>query len=187
MENVDVAKLVPKIVSWLNDTSGPMNPAVHLSISSGIPGFHWEDGSLGLIFKRFFISAVAMGDPQKRIRVDVIEKSKMRGMETFFEFSPLRWIRCSIFFQSSLRFDASAKAIMKEIGYRCSEWIGNEKSDSQLGSFSRNLAGRPELILYLMHRNNDIQCDILIPVIEENNRFLNDYGTTGHLVKFCTT
>ena len=175
MKNIDLSELVPDIVTRMNNSRGATKASVHLAIPSDISRFQWKDNSLELMIKSFLMEARMASRHKKTVHMKITEKSKMKGLEMFFAFSPLRWIHCSIVFQAFSKFTDSAKSIAGGLGYQCLEWIGSDNSDDQLGAYCRNPKENPEMILYLSHRETRIQCDLLIPVVEHSKRSLNSY------------
>ena len=177
MKNIDLSTLAPEIVLRLNKIGGPTKPFIHLSIADEISLFRWKDDSLDLMLRRFLICAMSMGDPGRSVRMNIVEKSMMKGLETFFAFSAPRWIHCSIVFEAPSRFETSAKSVLDGLGYQCFEWIGNENSVDQLGAYCKGSGRQPELVLYLSHRKSSIQCDLIIPVIEQDDDVSSNRGT----------
>jgi hypothetical protein len=59
-----------------------------------------------------------------------------------------------------------AQKILKRLGYRCSEWAGLERPESQLGGFHYGTDDKPSLILFIQNRGTQRNCDMLIPVMD---------------------
>jgi hypothetical protein len=187
MNRIDLSKLVPRMVLWLNDTAERSQPSIYISVPSAIPCFDWPDHSLEILLRKLLVSAMSVGESRKRIRLEVCEKSKMRGFETFFSVSALRWIQCSLLFQTQFRFEAAARTIMNSLGYRCIEWIGGDNTEGQLGAYSRIRVRQPEVVLYIAQRDFPVQCDLFIPVIERRADFSDNVRPEVHRGKMEVT
>ncbi|MBN2241621.1 MAG: hypothetical protein JW793_02945 [Acidobacteria bacterium] len=170
MRHIDLSVCVSEVVMEMNNSGRDAKPSVQLSIPADISGFRCKGNDLEQMMKRFLSGAVAASQPEESVQVEITEKAKMKGLESFFAFSPLRWVHCSIVFQAVSKFTDPAKFILRDLGYRCLEWIGGEDSDDQLGAYCRDSGEYPEIILYLSRWKTRVRCDLLIPVVEHANR-----------------
>jgi hypothetical protein len=59
-----------------------------------------------------------------------------------------------------------AKTILEDLGYSCSEWVGVEDSEAQLGAFRFGAQDAVALVLFVRNLRTRRICDILIPVNE---------------------
>jgi hypothetical protein len=169
MRTVDLPAQVQKIVHRLNSLGGSTLSNVELLISSDICRFQWNDDSLELLIRKFLIHAMSVCGYRSRIHLEVCEKSRMKGLETFLSLVASRWVACSFVFQAYSRFEDSAKSVMQSMGYRCMEWIGGDHSGDQMGMYCRDGKQCPELVLYLLHGHFYIQCDLLMPIFERTD------------------
>ena len=80
--------------------------------------------------------------------------------------SPSYWFRLSVQSQAATGFEKGAREILEDLGYRCSEWVGIDDSDFQLGAFHYGKQDTLALVLFIKNSSARRVCDFLIPVNE---------------------
>jgi len=101
-------------------------------------------------------------------------RAKMADLEEFFAISPLNWIQFSIVSQGSIGFEEGARQILRDLGYRCDEWIGAEDSQVQLGAYCLVTAPEARLILCVQNRKGRNKCEILIPITQPASQAIDE-------------
>jgi hypothetical protein len=160
--NVISREIIPK----LNTRHSASGPSVYLSIASSISEFPWQSGNLETLIEKLLDHVLKISDPGRRVRIAVHEKKRMVDLERFFSIFPRYWFHLSVESQAASGFEDGAKRIFKNFGYCCSEWVGVEGSESQLGAFHHEAQGTPALILFVQNHGARRNCDLLIPVKE---------------------
>jgi len=100
------------------------------------------------------------------VRVAVHEMKRKTDLEEFISVHPEYWLHLSIESQAATGYEGGAKKILHDLGYECSEWIGMEESESQLGVFRFGTQDLPSLILFFHNRQALRNCNFLIPVVD---------------------
>jgi hypothetical protein len=155
-----------KIVHRFNKKNKNLGPSIHLSISPSLSGFSRHEGKLEALAAQFLISTLAFGSQARCIRVAVRIKRRMTDLEKFFSISPAHWFHLSAKGDLETGFEGSVREVLKDLGFRCSEWIGVEDSEARLGAFHDGTSKDPSLIVYVQDQGSRRQCDFLIPVTE---------------------
>jgi hypothetical protein len=163
---MDSAVIIRDVVTKLNDRQNESQSYIHLSIPPILSEFRWRDSHFKDLIKRFFTAALKSSQPKRAIRIAVREMKGKTDLEEFFSISPSRWFRMSMECCANADFTAIAQKILKDLGYRCSEWVGIENSESQLGDFHYGDEDRPAIILFIQNRGTRRNCDFLIPVMD---------------------
>jgi hypothetical protein len=155
-----------EIIPKLNDKHSAIGPSVYFTISSSISEFHWQNGNLEMLIERILDHVLKISDPGSRVRIAVHEKKRMVDLERFFSIFPRYWFHLSVESQATSGFEDGAKRIFKNFGYCCSEWVGVEGSESQLGAFNHEAQETPALVLFIQNHGARRNWDTLIPVLE---------------------
>jgi hypothetical protein len=166
MNKMDLAKNIKDIILRLNNRRSGFRPSIHLTIPPVLSKFPWHDYNLEKVVERFLNHILAISHPERRVRVAVHEKKRMADLEIFFSVSPSYWFHLSVESQSKTGFEDGARKILEELGYCCSEWMGVENSESQLGAFYLGTQDKLAVVLYVESRGARRNCDFLIPVAE---------------------
>jgi hypothetical protein len=163
---MDLANTVSKIVLRLNNERPKFKPHIQLSVPFTLCELPSNANKLEMLFEKLLAHALAISHPSRRIRVAVYEKRKMSDLEKFFSISPRYWFHFRVEIQAEEGLENGAKAILEDLGYRCSEWVGVEDSESQLGAFHIGVQDTVALVLYIRNHRSRRNCDFLVPVIE---------------------
>jgi hypothetical protein len=166
LKHMDSAVIIRDVVTKLNNRQNESQSYLHLSIPPILSEFRWRDSHFRNLIKKFFASALKNSHPKRPIRIAVNELKGKADLEQFFSISPSRWFRMSMECCANADFAAIAQNILKDLGYRCSEWVGIENSESQLGDFRYGTEDHPAIILFIQNRGTRRNCDFLIPVMD---------------------
>ncbi len=163
---MDAECIVTEIAPKLRGKSAQIGSPFYLSLSSNLAEFNWSGGDLKALLDAFLDHAVEMNHPGRSVRVSIHEKERMSDLENFFSLHPHYWFRLCVEGHSTQGFEKGARQILENLGYHCSEWIGVEGSESQLGAFHCEAQVNPALILFVQSHGSRRTCDFLIPVLE---------------------
>jgi hypothetical protein len=163
---MDPADIVSNIVLRLNKERHELGPQIQLSIPPNLYEFPSNGNKLETLIEKFLAHVLAISHPSRRVRVAVYQKRKMADLQEFFCISPLYWFRFRIESHAATGLENGAKTILKDLGYFCSEWVGVEDSEAQLGAFRFGTQEAVALILFIRNLRARRICDILIPVNE---------------------
>lgn len=163
---MNLATSIRKIVLGLNNKRAGLKPPVHLSIPRAVSKLSWSGDNLEKLIKRFLDHVLMVSYPESNVRILVHEKQNMSDLEKFFSTSPSYWLLLSVQSQAKTGFEKGAREILEDLGYRCSEWVGIENSDSQLGAFHHGQQDTLALVLFIQNHRTHRVCDFFIPVIE---------------------
>jgi hypothetical protein len=160
------ATAVDKIVTDLNRKRALPNPAIRLSLPQAHSHVIPPDRNLAGMIRKFLNHALEISQSTDSIKVAVREKQRMTDLEKFLFISPQYWLHLIISSNSAKGFEDGAKDILKDLGYQCSEWIGMEGSESQLGIYFCGTRKAIALVVFIENRGARRSCDFLIPVNE---------------------
>jgi hypothetical protein len=159
---VNPERIVKEIILKLNDKWG--RSSVYLSIPPDLSEFQWDDSNFEDLIKQFLDHMLDISYSDCPVRMAVHEMKQKTDLERFFSISPEYWLNLSVECQANTGAESGAKKILEGLGYQCSEWIGVEDSESQLGAFHLEAIEKPALILFVQNRGAKRKCDFLIPV-----------------------
>jgi hypothetical protein len=154
---------IRKVVLGINKKRAGKS-SVYLSIPSDVSEFNWQDKNLQKLIRLFLEHVSSASHPGSSIRVSVHEKAGMRDLEKFFSTTPAYWFHFSVQSQAQTGFEKCAREILESLDYHCSEWMGVEDSDSQLGAFHYGTQESISLVLFIENHRSRRICDFLIPV-----------------------
>jgi hypothetical protein len=140
--------------------------SMHISLPFGTSRLSWNDRRLETLLCRLAHKASLEVNPGKTIRIAVRPRTKMRGLEKFFQICPSHWIQLRIAWCGPDGFDMDARELITGLGYRCEEWIGASGSWPQLGAFSFGARRLVKFLFWVRREKNLQQCDLLIPIME---------------------
>jgi hypothetical protein len=155
-----------RIVHRLNKKYKKLGPSIHLSLSPSIAGFSRHEGKLEALAEQFLIRTLEFSSHARCIRVAVRLKRRMEDLEKFFSIFPVQWFHLSAKGDLETGFEGSVREVLKDLGFRCSEWIGVEDSEARLGAFHYGASKDLALIVYVQDQGFSRQCDFLIPVTD---------------------
>jgi hypothetical protein len=163
---MDPVNALTQTVLKLNNGRSKLRPHIQLSMPATISIIPSDGNKLETLIERFLTHALAISHPSRHVRVGVYQKRKMADLEKFFCISPLCWVHFRVESHAATGLENGAKKILKGLGYFCSEWVGVEDSEAQLGAFRFGTQESVTLILFIRNRRARRICDILIPVNE---------------------
>jgi hypothetical protein len=163
MKRMDLGALMRRIVHRINRIRVGIGASVHLSIPGNLPEFSWHDCSLEKLMERLIHYAALISDPARPLRIAIHQKKQLLDLEKFFGISATPWIQVRIELEPA-EFDAGARQILEDHGYRCEEWIGVEDSIQRLGAFSFGTDKKHPLVLWAENYGRRSKCDLLIPI-----------------------
>ena len=166
MRKTKMSALMKSIARGCRTLLAQKESSLQLSLPFPLTRLHCHDRRMERLLCRLARKASLKVHPGKTIRIAVRQRGRMRDLEKFFEIQPAHWIQLRIAWSGPAGFERDARDLMRGLGYRCEEWIGENGSWPQLGAFS---FGTKRLLKFLFwaQRQKDIQkCDLLIPVME---------------------
>jgi hypothetical protein len=163
---MESAVIIRSVISELNSQQCKSGSSLHLSIPSGFSESRWHDRNLKNEIGRFLAYALESSQSKRAIRIAVHEMKSEADLMQLLSISPCCRFRLSVESQANTDFAAMAKKILKDLGYRCSEWAGMEESESQPGDFRLGTKDSPALILFVRTHGTRRNCDFLIPATE---------------------
>jgi hypothetical protein len=175
MNEMDLATNVKEIILRLNKRRTDSKPFIQLTVPPVLSKFHWQNYNLEKLIEKFLDHISATSHPTRRVRVAVHEKKRMVDLEKFFSIYPAYWFHLSIESQSAIRLEDGTRKILEDLGYRCSEWMGVENSESQLGAFHREAQDKLAVVLYIQSHGVRRHFDFLIPVSEVEQKLFTSY------------
>jgi hypothetical protein len=156
------ATIVKGIILKLNDRDP--RSSIYLSIPTDLSEFRWDDHNFENMIEKFLDHVLRNSHPDSYVRVAVHKMKQKTDLEEFFSIRPEYWLRLRVESQAKTGFESGAQKILEGLGYKCSEWIGVEDSESQLGAFHFGTEDRTALILFAQNQGSRRICDFLIPV-----------------------
>jgi len=162
---VNPTAVIEGVILKLNDRSA--RPSVHLTIRTDLSDFRWDARKLKDLIDRFLGHVLEAGRPNCPVRMMVHEIRRKADLEDIFSVHPEYWLDVRIEFQTETGCEREARGILEGLGYECSEWIGVEDSESQLGAFHHGSGDTPDLILFVQNHGSRRGFDFLIPVVPE--------------------
>jgi len=160
------AVIIKEVVVKTSRKRSRFKRSLQLTIPTILSDFQWPEANFEKLIERFIGYVSDISHPGRRVQIAVSEMKKKTDLEEFFSISPAYWLHLSVRGQSETGFECGAKKILEDLGYRCSEWIGVEDSDSQLGAFHLQTQDRPALVLFVQNRGARRNCDLLIPITQ---------------------
>jgi hypothetical protein len=158
------AIIIKGIILKLNSKRSRAKASIQLSIPTVLSDFQWDDCHFRNLIEKFLNHVLAVSHPSARVRIAVHEMKRKADLEEFFSIHPDYWLNLSFESQAKTGFGSGAKTILEALGYRCSEWIGVEDSESQLCAFCFAPQDKHALVLFFQNRGAHRKCDFLIPV-----------------------
>ena len=168
---MDPGKIATEIIPRLRERRGGRCPPIHMSISSALAEAPLGGGILEDLIEQFLDHVMEISHPLRCIRVSVRRRKKAADLEKFFCIFPIHWFHLNIESQSMSGFERGIKEILRNLGYHCSEWVGMEGTESQLGAFHLRSQVLPSLVLIVQNHGSRRSCDFMIPVIESGSCF----------------
>jgi hypothetical protein len=156
--------IIKGIILKLNSKRNRAKASIQLSIPPALYEFQWDDCNFRNLIEKFLNHLLTVSHPAGCVRIAVHEMKRKADLEEFFSIYPEYWLNLSFESQAKTRFESGAKAILEDLGYRCSEWVRVEDSESQLGAFCFGTEDKPALILFVQNHRARRNCDFLIPV-----------------------
>ena len=138
----------------------------YLTLPPDLPGCFREYGNVEALLNRFLDYALTVSRTKRRVRVSVRRRRTLADMETFFSISPPGWLQASFECEGGTELAEGAREVLESLGYRCSEWIGVEGSEAQLGAYHAESPQATDLILYAWNRGARRGCEFLMPLLE---------------------
>jgi hypothetical protein len=163
---MDPVNALTQTVLKLNNRQSKLRPHIQLSIPAAISTIPSDGNRLETLIEKLLTHVLAISYPSRHVRVSVYQKRKMADLEKFFCISPLSWVHFRVESHAATGLENDAKTILKGLGYFCSEWVGVEDSEAQLGAFRFGTQEAVALILFIRNLRARRICDILIPVNE---------------------
>jgi hypothetical protein len=163
MKRMDLGVLMRRTALRINRIRSGIGASLHLSIPDNLPEFSWHDCSLEKLIEKLIHYAALISDPARPLRIAIHQRKQMLDLEKFFGISATLWIQLRIELEPA-EFDAGARQILEDHGYRCEEWIGVEDSIQQLGAFCFATEKKPQLVFWAENCGRRSKCDLLIPI-----------------------
>jgi hypothetical protein len=160
------AVIIKDTILKLSRKHTKLKSALRLSISPALSEFRWNDKNFEKLIERFVDYVLTISHPARGVEIAVHEMKKKVDLEKFFSIFPEYWFHLSVEIQSKTGFETAAKKILEDLGFQCSEWVGVEESESQLGAFRFGTQASPALILFVQNHGARRNCDFLIPVAD---------------------
>jgi hypothetical protein len=157
------AIIIKGIILKLNSKRSRAKASIQLSIPPALSEFQWDDCNFRNLIEKLINHVLTVSHPAGCVRIAVHEMKRKADLEEFFSIYPEYWLNLSFKSQAKTGFESGAKAILEDLGYRCSEWVGVEDSESQLGAFCFGTQDKPALVLFFQNRGARRNCDFLIP------------------------
>ena len=148
----------------LNNRPSRSTPSLQVSIPPALSEFQWNDRNFENLIERFLEHVLEISSPAGPVRVAVHEMKRKTDLEEFISVHPEYWLHLGVESQAETGYEGGAKKILHDLGYQCSEWIGMEESELQLGVFRFGAQDVPALVLFVHNRRALRNCDFLIPV-----------------------
>jgi hypothetical protein len=162
MREMDLASVMQSIVLRRNRILDGIGSSMQLTLPLNLSKFLWHDRSLEKLIEKFIHHVSLISQPARPVRVALRQKARMLDLEKFFGIYPSYWIQLRIEGQGPAVFEAVARPIFEDLGYRCEEWVGVEDSGQHLAAFC--LETEHDLKLVFWADNPSRRCDLLIPV-----------------------
>ena len=140
--------------------------SIQFSLPYAFSGLYCHDRRLERLLCRLARRASLKMHPGNIIRIAVRRRNRMRDLEKFFQIQPAHWIQLRIAWCGPAGFERDALEMMRGLGYRCEEWIGENGSWPQLGAFSFGTKRLLKFLFWTQRRKAIQKCDLLIPVME---------------------
>jgi len=140
--------------------------SVRLSSPSILQKFLEHGNKFTNVIERLLDHILAISHPANYVRIAISDIKRKVDLEEFLSFSPRCWLRLSFESQAATGLESGAKEILGDLGYSCSEWVGVEESESQLGIYRFGAKDSPELVLFLQNHGARRNCDLLFPITE---------------------
>jgi len=160
------AVVIKDTITKLSRKDNKLKSSLQLSIPPVLSEFRWDDKNFEKLIERFIDYVLAISQPGRRVQVAVHEMTKKVDLEDFFSIFPAYWLNLSFKSQAETGFESGAKTILEDLGFHCSEWVGVEESESQLGVYRFGAQDSPVLILFVQNHGARRNCDFLIPVVD---------------------
>jgi hypothetical protein len=138
--------------------------SVHLSSPSILEKFLEQGNAFANVTERLLDHILAISHPAHCVRVAISDMKRKVDLEKFLSISPHNWLRLSFESQAAIGLERGAKEILEDLGYNCSEWVGIEESESQLGAFRFGAKGSLALVLFVQNHGARRNCDLLFPI-----------------------
>jgi hypothetical protein len=158
------AIIIKDIIHKLSHKQAKLKSTLYLSIPPVLSEFQWEDNKFEILMEGFIDYVLAISHPSRGVQIAVHEMKKKEDLEKFFSISPAYWLHLSFKSQAITSLESGAKKILEDLGFHCSEWVGVEESESQLGAFHFGAQDIPALILFVRNHGALSNCDFLIPL-----------------------
>jgi hypothetical protein len=160
------AETIRGVILKLHRKHSKLKPSLHLSMPPVLSEFRWNDKNFEKLIEKFICHVMTISRSAKSVQIVVHEVRKKADLENFFSIFPSYWLHLGFESQAETGFESGAKRILEDLGFRCSEWVGVEESDSQLGAFHLGAQDSPALILFMQNHGARRNCDFLIPVVD---------------------
>jgi hypothetical protein len=157
---------IKDIIVNLSRKHTKLKSLLHLSVPPALSEYRWDDKNYGKMIEKFIDYVLEIRYTGIGVQIAIRVMNKKTDLEKFFSISPAYWLHFGFESQGKTGFERGAKKILNDFGFRCSEWVGVEGSESQLGAFHLGMQDSPALILYVQNHGARRYCDFLIPVTD---------------------
>jgi hypothetical protein len=160
------AVTIKDIIIRLSRKRAKLKALLHLSVPPALSEFRWDGKNYEKLIEKFSDYVLQISHPARGVQIAVHVIKKKVDLEAFFSISPTYWLYFSFESHATSGFESGAKKILEDLGFHCSEWVGVEASESQLGAFRFGEHDNPALILLVQNHGARRNCDFLIPVVD---------------------
>ena len=168
MEKIDLATAIQEVISTFCRNRIGDTPPVFLMLAPAMTQVPWANRALKDLVRCFLYDAFCTSDPEAAIEVTLRRRFPLKDLNAFVGIQPSYWVQLRVSGRGLRIIEPSVEELFADLGYRCEEWLGVERSKARLGIFGavESLGGK--MVFCLEWSHTVLKADLLLPVTEEN-------------------
>lgn len=168
MEKIDLATVIQEVISAFCRNRIGDRPPVYVMLAPAMTQVPWENRALKDFVRCFLYDTLSTSDPDAAIEVSLRRRFPLKDLNAFVGIQPSYWVQLRVSGRGLRIIEPSVEDLFADLGYRCEEWLGVERSKARLGIFGAVESLGNKMVFCLEWSHTMLKADLLLPVIDHS-------------------
>jgi hypothetical protein len=167
MEKIDLTTVIQETISTFCRNRNGDKPPVYVMLAPAMTQVPWATRALRDFVRCFLYEALSTSDPEAPIEVALRKRFPLKDLNAFVRIQPSYWVQLRVSGRGLRILEPVIEELFADLGYRCEEWLGVERSKARLGIFGAVQSAAHKMVFCLEWAHHNLKCDLLLPITDE--------------------
>ncbi|MGE5306608.1 MAG: hypothetical protein ACM3TN_25155, partial [Alphaproteobacteria bacterium] len=168
-EKIDLSTVIQEVISTFCRNRIGDKPPIYVTLAPAMAPVPWQNRALKDFVRCFLYDALLTNDPDAAIEVTLKRCFPLKDLNAFVGIQPSYWLQLRVSGRGLRIMEPLVEELFADLGYRCEEWLGVEKSKARLGIFGAVESSGQKMVFCLAWSHAMLKSDLLLPVIEHSS------------------